>query len=71
MPTVELFKGKYEKFNLINKDTFDFLYMDYDTSYNSILHQIEMSKSKLNVGGILGFNDYNIYENETKTGRLK
>ena len=68
MPAVELFKGKYEKFNLTNKDTFDFLYMDYDTSYNSILHQIEMSKSKLNIGGILGFNDYNIYENETKTG---
>lgn len=67
--TVELFQGKYEDFALTNKDTFDFLYMDYDTSYTSIQHQIEISKSRLSIDGILGFNDYNIYENDTNIGK--
>jgi hypothetical protein len=69
MPNVKIFKGKYETFSITNKETFDFLYMDYETSYESIQSQIEISKSKLNPNGILGFNDYNIYENETKTGQ--
>lgn len=65
---VEIFKGTYEYFSKINNDRFDFIYMDYDTTYESILLQIEMSSNRLTQDGILGFNDYNIYFNNTTTG---
>ena len=66
---VKLIKGTYENFVTTNNDKFDFLYMDYETTYKSIQLQIEMSIPRLNKDGILGFNDYNIYFNNTTTGQ--
>lgn len=68
IPNVNIFKGTYEEFIRVNNDMFDFLYMDYETTYESIYSQIEMSVSRLSFDGILGFNDYNIYFNNTTTG---
>ena len=65
---VEVMKSTYQDFCISNNETFDFLYMDYHTSETSITEQIELSIPRLNKNGILGFNDYNIYFNETKTG---
>jgi hypothetical protein len=65
---IELIKGTYEEYCAKNKKSFDFLYMDYFTHEESITEQIKLSIPKLNKNGILGFNDYNIYVNETKTG---
>jgi hypothetical protein len=65
---VEIIKGTYKDFCLKNNESFDFLYMDYSTTEISIKEQIDLSISRLNKDGILGFNDYNIYFNETKTG---
>ena len=42
--------------------------MDYCTDYPSIEKQIFMSINILSDNGILGFNDYNIYFNNTTTG---
>lgn len=65
---VFLFQEPYELFVKHNTDKFDFIYMDYDTDYHSIEKQIFMSIDILNHDGILGFNDYNIYFNNTTTG---
>jgi hypothetical protein len=68
MSDVEIIKGTYEDFCLKNNESFDFLYMDYNTTEESIIEQIELSIPRLNKNGILGFNDYNIYFNETRNG---
>lgn len=68
MSNVEIIKGTYQSFCMKNSESFDFLYMDFDTTEISIIEQIELSIPRLNKDGILGFNDYNIYFNETKTG---
>jgi hypothetical protein len=68
MSNVEVIQSTYQSFCINNNETFDFLYMDYHTSETSITEQIELSIPRLNKDGILGFNDYNIYFNETKTG---
>jgi hypothetical protein len=68
MSNVEIIKGTYQSFCMKNSESFDFLYMDFDTTEVSIIEQIELSIPRLNKDGILGFNDYNIYFNETKTG---
>lgn len=68
VPNVNIFKGGYEEFTRVNNDSFDFIYMDYDTTYKSISSQILMSIPRLKDNGILGFNDYNIYFNNTTTG---
>jgi hypothetical protein len=65
---IEVVKGTYESFCMENNESFDFLYMDYHTSEESIAEQIKLSIPRLNKNGILGFNDYNIYVNQTKTG---
>jgi len=65
---VEIIKGAYQSFCMNSDESFDFLYMDYHTTEESITEQIELSITRLNKNGILGFNDYNIYFNETKTG---
>lgn len=68
IPNVNIFKGGYEEFVKINSEKYDFLYMDYDTTHESIMSQIKMSEDLMEDNAILGFNDYNIYFNETKTG---
>ena len=68
IPNVNLIKDTYHSFCSKNNESFDFLYMDYDVMEISVREQIELSIPRLNKDGILGFNDYNIYFNETKTG---
>jgi hypothetical protein len=68
MSDIEIVKGAYKSFCMENNESFDFLYMDYHTSEESITEQIKLSIPRLNKNGILGFNDYNIYVNQTKTG---
>jgi len=42
--------------------------MDYNTDFDSVEHQLFMGNKLLADDGILGFNDYNIYFNNTSTG---
>jgi len=64
-----LYKTSFEDFFIKNKTkTFDFIYMDYNTDFESVEKQIIMGTELLSKDGILGFNDYNIYFNNTTTG---
>jgi len=68
---VVLHKERFEKFatqqiELNNK--FDFIYIDYEHTYEATREALWLSSKILEKNGILGFNDYNIYENNTKTG---
>ena len=66
---VTIVKSSFEEFfHENNNEKFDFIYMDYNTDLESIHKQLMMGSHLLNKNGILGFNDYNIYFNETKTG---
>lgn len=63
-----IIRDDFESFALKSAERFDFVYCDYDTSYISITKQIKASIKILNDNGIIGFNDYSIYHNNTKTG---
>lgn len=65
---VSLFQEPYEFFIKHNNEKFDFIYLDYDTDHHSIQKQLFMSISRISDSGIIGFNDYNIYFNNTTTG---
>jgi hypothetical protein len=69
MNNVKVIKSTFEDFfkENINKK-FDFIYMDYHTDYQSTTLQLTMGSRLLEKNGILAFNDYNIYFNETTTG---
>lgn len=69
MNNVEICKMSFENFFKKNIDQkFDFIYMDYNTDFDSVEHQLFMGNKLLADDGILGFNDYNIYFNNTSTG---
>ena len=68
---VVLHRAKFEKFateqmELQNK--FDFIYIDYEHTYSATREALWLSTNIVSEGGIVGFNDYNIYENNTKNG---
>jgi hypothetical protein len=66
---VTLHKASFEDFFIKNKNRkFDFIYMDYNTDFESVEKQIKMGTELLAEDGVLGFNDYNIYFNNTTTG---
>jgi hypothetical protein len=66
---VKIYKGTFEDFFKENKqDKIDFIYMDYNTDYFSVEKQLLMGAEILSDDGVLGFNDYNIYFNNTVTG---
>ena len=69
IPEVKLFKTKFKNFCYKNKESFDFVYIDFDTRYLEVIEQLSLGSKILNTDGILGFNDYNIYENDTTTGQ--
>ena len=69
MNNVEICKMSFENFFKKNiNQKFDFIYMDYNTDFDSVEHQLFMGNKLLADDGILGFNDYNIYFNNTSTG---
>jgi len=62
---------KFEKFAMEQEklnNKFDFIYIDYEHTYGATKEALWLSSKILEKNGILGFNDYNIYENNTKTG---
>jgi hypothetical protein len=66
---VRIYKRTFEDFFKENKqDKIDFIYMDYSTDYPSVQKQLLMGAEILSDDGVLGFNDYNIYFNDTVTG---
>jgi len=69
MDNVKIIKSTFEDFFEKNKNKkFDFIYMDYNTDWPSVSQQLLMGSELLEKNGILGFNDYNIYFNNTENG---
>jgi hypothetical protein len=64
------YKEEHYKFvsNRFKKNTFDFIYIDYEHTYSATREALWLSTNIVSEGGIVGFNDYNIYENNTKNG---
>jgi len=58
-PDVELHRGlTSERVPEFDDESFDFIYVDADHSYEGVKLDIEMCVGKLKPGGILAFNDY-------------
>lgn len=67
-PEVILHNTPFENYISYNKTIFDFIYFDYGHDYDTTTNQLQKGITILSEGGIIGFNDYNIYVNETKNG---
>lgn len=63
MPHVEIYASTYEKFCKNRSDTFDFIYIDYEHTFEATEYALQQSIIRLNPGGILGFNDFCRFEN--------
>ncbi len=53
------FKGTFSEFGKINKDIFDFIFIDGDHRYNAVIHDIELALTMLKPNGVLSGHDYN------------
>ena len=63
IPNVEIYAETFEFFCINRSDTFDFIYIDYIHTLEATDYAIQNSILRLNPGGILGFNDYTMFEN--------
>jgi len=60
---VEIVKGlSWDVLEQFPDDFFDYVYLDADHSYESVLKDVEVLKRKVKNGGIIQFNDYILYD---------
>lgn len=62
---VRLYKQPFERFVLMNSSKYDFIYIDANNSYEAVYKYLQEASKLLNNEGIIGINDYCIYENNT------
>jgi hypothetical protein len=67
IPTVRIYKQHFERFIQINHQKFNFIYLDACNDYSSVRNYLEESAAMIEDGGIIGINDYSIYENNTES----
>jgi hypothetical protein len=66
IPSVRLYRQYFERFVKINHEKFDFIYLDACNDYSSVTNYLKESSIMIEEGGIIGINDYSIYENNTE-----
>lgn len=66
IPSVRLYRQYFERFVKINHEKFDFIYLDACNDYSSVTNYLKESSIMTEGGGIIGINDYSIYENNTE-----
>jgi predicted O-methyltransferase YrrM len=66
IPSVRLYRQYFEQFVMVNQQKFNFIYLDACNDYLSVRRYLERSAEIIEDGGIIGINDYSIYENNTE-----
>jgi predicted O-methyltransferase YrrM len=61
-PQLSVLKGRSSDVLPNLKSTFDYIYIDADHSYEAVKSDLEMSIGLLNYGGIIGLNDYIMWD---------
>jgi hypothetical protein len=64
---VKIYKGYFENVATSIGSIFDFIYIDACNDYMSVFGYLEAANNLLAPGGIIGINDYSIYENNTES----
>lgn len=62
MQNVRLYKHYFEKFYQMYSGKFDFIYIDANNSFESVYRYLQDAEKLLNDDGIIGINDYSIYQ---------
>jgi len=60
---IKFFKG--DSLSIMEKfedETFDYIYIDADHTYNWVFHELSLAKNKIKKGGLIGCNDYIFYD---------
>lgn len=63
---VRMYRQYFETFVITNRQKFNFIYLDACNDYLSVKNYLERSADIIEDGGIIGINDYSIYENNTE-----
>jgi len=63
---VRMYRQYFETFVTTNRQKFNFIYLDACNDYLSVRNYLEKSAEIIEDGGIIGINDYSIYENNTE-----
>ena len=63
---VRMYRQYFETFVITNRQKFNFIYLDACNDYLSVRNYLEGSAEIIEDGGIIGINDYSIYENNTE-----
>ena len=67
---VKLHKGN-SKDTLANIDKkFDYIYLDSMNDFNNVLFDLHSAANCLNEGGLIGINDFNMYQNPNNDGKI-
>lgn len=64
---VRIYKDYFENIARHIPLKFDFIYIDACNDYDSVFLYLERANELLSPGGIIGINDYSIYENNTES----
>jgi hypothetical protein len=64
---VKIYKGYFENIAKSIPLKFDFIYIDACNDYDSVFRYLQEASDMLAPGGIIGVNDYSIYENNTES----
>jgi hypothetical protein len=65
--SVRIYRQYFETFVIRNRQKFNFIYLDACNDYLSVKNYLERSAEIIEDGGIIGINDYSIYENNTES----
>lgn len=67
IPSVRIHRKYFERFVETNRNKFNFIYIDACNDYLSVTKYLEESAAIIEDNGIIGINDYSIYENNTES----